>query len=130
MRVGQGSIDVEHDQTFSSFSERTNILLDLFDPTFHHFTAEDGARDGHETAPAIRKACDRSISGHAAKVEADIAAVPLATGVNNHEGSRATADDRVMRDVAAVLAQRHLFFIDSRTIASTVADTLSPAALA
>jgi polysaccharide deacetylase 2 family uncharacterized protein YibQ len=56
-----------------------------------------------------------------AQVEADIAAVPLATGVNNHEGSRATADDRVMRDVAAVLAQRHLFFIDSRTIASSVA---------
>jgi polysaccharide deacetylase 2 family uncharacterized protein YibQ len=56
-----------------------------------------------------------------AQVEADIAAVPLATGVNNHEGSRATSDDRVMRDVAAVLAQRHLFFIDSRTIASSVA---------
>ncbi len=56
----------------------------------------------------------------AAQVEADIADVPLATGVNNHEGSRASADDRVMRDVAAVLAQRHLFFIDSRTIASSV----------
>jgi len=56
-----------------------------------------------------------------AQVEADIAGVPLATGVNNHEGSRATSDDRVMRDVAAVLAEHHLFFIDSRTIATTVA---------
>ncbi|MDB5042969.1 MAG: protein of unknown function YibQ, partial [Candidatus Eremiobacteraeota bacterium] len=50
-----------------------------------------------------------------------IADVPLATGVNNHEGSRATSDDRVMRDIAAVLAEHHLFFIDSRTIASSVA---------
>jgi uncharacterized protein len=57
----------------------------------------------------------------AAQVSADIAAVPLATGVNNHEGSRATSDDRVMRDIAAVLAEHHLFFIDSRTVASSVA---------
>ncbi|MDB5042047.1 MAG: hypothetical protein JWN27_2773, partial [Candidatus Eremiobacteraeota bacterium] len=49
----------------------------------------------------------------AAQVSADIADVPLATGVNNHEGSRATSDDRVMRDIAAVLAEHHLFFIDS-----------------
>jgi polysaccharide deacetylase 2 family uncharacterized protein YibQ len=57
----------------------------------------------------------------AAQVRDDIASVPLATGVNNHEGSRATADDRVMRDVAGVLAEHRLFFIDSRTSAATVA---------
>jgi polysaccharide deacetylase 2 family uncharacterized protein YibQ len=56
-----------------------------------------------------------------AQVRDDIASVPLATGVNNHEGSRATSDDRVMRDVAAVLAADHLFFIDSVTIGSSVA---------
>ncbi len=56
------------------------------------------------------------------QVEADLAQVPLAQGVNNHEGSKATADPRVMRDVARVLASHgHLFFIDSRTIATTVA---------
>ncbi|MEA2688654.1 MAG: uncharacterized protein QOD51_1261, partial [Candidatus Eremiobacteraeota bacterium] len=58
----------------------------------------------------------------AAQVRDDLADVPLAAGVNNHEGSRATADDRVMRDVAAVLAQRHVFFIDSRTGKDTVAE--------
>jgi len=56
-----------------------------------------------------------------AQVRDDIASVPLATGVNNHEGSRATADDRVMRDVAAVLAADHLFFIDSLTSGSSIA---------
>jgi uncharacterized protein len=60
-------------------------------------------------------------SAIAAQVRADIDDVPLASGVNNHEGSRATSNDRVMRAVSAVLAERHLFFIDSRTIASSVA---------
>ncbi len=64
----------------------------------------------------------------AAQVRDDLAAVPLATGVNNHEGSRATADDRVMRDVAAVLAQHHVFFIDSRTGSDTVAERDASAA--
>lgn len=58
----------------------------------------------------------------ATQVGADLDEVPLATGVNNHEGSGATADDRVMRDVAAVLAARRVFFIDSRTTAKTVAE--------
>jgi polysaccharide deacetylase 2 family uncharacterized protein YibQ len=64
----------------------------------------------------------------AKQVRDDLAAVPLAAGVNNHEGSRATADDRVMRDVAAVLAERHVFFIDSRTSAATVAERETSAA--
>ena len=60
-----------------------------------------------------------------AQVQSDIAAVPLAKGVNNHEGSKATADSRVMRDVAAVLAADHLFFIDSRTSANSVASDIA-----
>jgi polysaccharide deacetylase 2 family uncharacterized protein YibQ len=56
-----------------------------------------------------------------AQVRDDLASVPLAAGVNNHEGSRATADDRVMRAVASVLAERRLFFIDSRTGGASVA---------
>jgi uncharacterized protein len=63
-----------------------------------------------------------------AQVRDDLASVPLAAGVNNHEGSRATADDRVMRAVASVLAQRGLFFIDSRTGSSSVAERDASAA--
>src|SRR6185436_2800697 len=54
-------------------------------------------------------------------VEADLASVPGAVGVNNHMGSAATADDRVMRAVVRVLARRGLFFLDSRTTGATVA---------
>ncbi len=54
-------------------------------------------------------------------LERDLASVPGAEGINNHMGSAATADPRVMRAVATVLARRGLFFVDSRTTVSTVA---------
>jgi polysaccharide deacetylase 2 family uncharacterized protein YibQ len=55
-------------------------------------------------------------------LEKDLASVPGAVGVNNHMGSAATTDARVMRAVARVLARRGLFFVDSRTTAATVAE--------
>lgn len=56
-----------------------------------------------------------------AQVEHDLAQVPLAQGVNNHEGSKASADSRVMQDVMDVLAKRgNLFFIDSMTNSKSV----------
>jgi polysaccharide deacetylase 2 family uncharacterized protein YibQ len=54
-------------------------------------------------------------------VETDLDSVPGAAGVSNHMGSAATADPRVMRAVARVLARRGLFFLDSRTTGATVA---------
>jgi uncharacterized protein len=50
-----------------------------------------------------------------------LATVPYAAGVNNHQGSRATTDAALMDGVMRALAARHLFFIDSRTTAATVA---------
>jgi hypothetical protein len=50
-----------------------------------------------------------------------LASVPHAVGVNNHEGSRATADPQLMAELMPLLRQRGLFFIDSRTTAATVA---------
>ena len=47
--------------------------------------------------------------------------VPFAAGVNNHEGSRATADPQLMGELMPILRERRLFFIDSRTSAQTVA---------
>lgn len=54
-------------------------------------------------------------------IAADLASVPYATGVNNHMGSRATADPALMREVMSVLAARRLYFIDSRTTPETCA---------
>jgi polysaccharide deacetylase 2 family uncharacterized protein YibQ len=47
--------------------------------------------------------------------------VPHVAGVNNHQGSRATADSALMQALMPALRQRGLFFIDSRTTAATVA---------
>lgn len=56
----------------------------------------------------------------AKQMEDDVAQVPLAKGMNNHEGSEATADERVMKDVIAVAKEHGLFFIDSRTNSKSV----------
>lgn len=47
--------------------------------------------------------------------------IPGLIGVNNHQGSKATADKRVMRNVLSALKSRNLFFIDSRTNGQSVA---------
>jgi hypothetical protein len=54
----------------------------------------------------------------------DIAAVPHAAGVNNHMGSRATSDPRVMRAVLTSLP-KGMFFIDSMTTSKSVAERLA-----
>lgn len=57
----------------------------------------------------------------ARRVAEAISAVPGATGLNNHQGSLATADRRVVRAVLSVVRDRGLFFLDSRTSSSSVA---------
>lgn len=47
--------------------------------------------------------------------------VPTASGVNNHEGSLATTNAKLMAELMPLLKQRDLFFVDSRTTAATVA---------
>ena len=59
------------------------------------------------------------------QTEDDVAQVPLAKGANNHEGSEASADDRVMKDVIAVMKEHDLFFVDSRTNAKTVGQQIA-----
>lgn len=54
-------------------------------------------------------------------VAGDLGTVPYARGVNNHMGSRATADAALMAEVMGSLAGRRLFFVDSRTTKETVA---------
>jgi polysaccharide deacetylase 2 family uncharacterized protein YibQ len=54
-------------------------------------------------------------------IDENLASVPGAIGVNNHMGSRATADPRVMELLLADLTRRGMFFVDSRTTTNTVA---------
>ena len=61
----------------------------------------------------------------AAQMKDDISQVPLAAGVNNHEGSAASADPRVMQDVMQAVKGRGWFFVDSRTNKATVAASIA-----
>ena len=54
-------------------------------------------------------------------IDENLGSVPGAIGVNNHMGSLATSDRRIMEIVLADLQRRDLFFIDSRTTVETVA---------
>jgi polysaccharide deacetylase 2 family uncharacterized protein YibQ len=57
----------------------------------------------------------------AAVVDQFLQSVPDAAGVNNHQGSQATADAALMDELMPVLRDHHLFYVDSRTTAATVA---------
>ena len=57
------------------------------------------------------------------RVEQVIAEFPEAVGMNNHQGSKATSDKRIMNIVGNVLKRYGKYFIDSRTTAETVAET-------
>ena len=47
--------------------------------------------------------------------------LPGISGVNNHQGSKATSDAATMKVVLREIKSKGLFFVDSRTIASSVA---------
>ena len=49
--------------------------------------------------------------------------LPEAIGLNNHQGSRGTADSRVMTLLAGVIKDKKKFFIDSRTTSSSLANS-------
>ena len=55
------------------------------------------------------------------RLNAAFKAVPYASGINNHMGSRMTSQPQAMAWLMGNLQQRHKFFVDSRTSAQTVA---------
>ena len=52
-------------------------------------------------------------------LETALASIPGVRGVNNHQGSAATSNERVMRAVLSYLKERNLFFVDSYVIATS-----------
>lgn len=59
------------------------------------------------------------------RVNEAIDEVPHVAGINNHMGSKATSDERVMRIVLEVCKERNLFFLDSRTAQTSVIGKLA-----
>ena len=90
-----------------------SVMLHLpMEPDSPHFNPGEGAITTEMTDEQVQ-----------AQVEADVNSLPEVPGANNHMGSKATSDTRVMRDVLSVLQKRHMFFIDSLTSGSTVGES-------
>lgn len=75
----------------------------------------DEARESVELRPGM------SAQEVATELGNMLGSVPDAAGINNHQGSLATANEQLMSELMPILRERHLFFIDSRTTAATVA---------
>jgi polysaccharide deacetylase 2 family uncharacterized protein YibQ len=55
-----------------------------------------------------------------AVVERNLAEIGPVAGMNNHQGSRITADERAMETILALCREQGIYFLDSRTTAETV----------
>ena len=56
-----------------------------------------------------------------ALVRKHLQSLPGVIGVNNHQGSKATADKATMQAVLQVLKKENVFFVDSRTNSASIA---------
>jgi polysaccharide deacetylase 2 family uncharacterized protein YibQ len=79
---------------------------------------------GHEMPGRNAILASMSDDEIASTTRLNIEAVPYARGVNNHMGSLATADRRIMTSVMGALPDG-MYFIDSRTGGSSVAATVA-----
>jgi polysaccharide deacetylase 2 family uncharacterized protein YibQ len=120
----QAAIELEAPLTlaFMSYAERLSPMLDQARRRGHelmlHFPMEP-LGDGDDPGPKAL------MTWHAPweirlYLEWGLARVPGIVGVNNHMGSRFTAEPEAMASVMEVLQERGLFYLDSRTTASDV----------
>ncbi|WP_366856569.1 divergent polysaccharide deacetylase family protein [Pseudomonas sp. 21LCFQ010] len=107
------------------------VTLAIMPDTPH---ATDFARQGHKAGKTVilHMPMDPATGPYAwhpglptteleSRLNAALLKVPYAAGINNHMGSRMTAEPEAMSWLMAELQRRHLFFVDSRTSARTVA---------
>jgi polysaccharide deacetylase 2 family uncharacterized protein YibQ len=57
-----------------------------------------------------------------ALLDSHFQALPQMSGLNNHEGSKGSADPRLMRLICGWLKQKGLYFLDSKTSAASVGE--------
>lgn len=89
-------------------------------PVILHQPMESVSGAGMEEKTILTSMSDSAIRS---MLSDSLSQVPEASGINNHQGSKATTDPRVMGVIMSELARRGLFFLDSHTNTTTAADT-------
>ena len=109
--------------SFLPYAETTPFLAAEAEKRGHMILAHVPmqALDGRDPGPMALKP-GMTVDEIAQRLGWNLARVPGAVGINNHEGSRFTADAGLLAPVMAVLRARHLFFLDSRTSGSSVGE--------
>ncbi|NLP50173.1 divergent polysaccharide deacetylase family protein [Bacillus sp. RO1] len=59
------------------------------------------------------------------RVNDAIDSVPYAVGINNHMGSKITADKRIMKIILGICKERNLYYLDSKTTKKSVVAELA-----
>jgi polysaccharide deacetylase 2 family uncharacterized protein YibQ len=84
-----------------------------------HLPMESRGKNGKPATGMLRS--DMTPMEFLAVVSEDVASVPGAVGINNHEGSALTENKEAMKFLMAELKARNLLFLDSLTSAKSVA---------
>ena len=115
--------------SFLPFAEATPILAEAAARRGHLVLAHVPmqALGGQNPGPMALKS-GMAADEIARRLGWSLARVPGLVGINNHEGSRFTADGASLLPVMATLRARHLFFLDSRTGPDTQAEAEARAA--
>jgi len=125
--VTQGFLDLNANLTYAiipghehSTSFGKKAVMDGFE-VIVHMPLENLSNLGGEDEFVLTTTMDsESIQS---RVNTALDQIPTAIGMNNHQGSKASADQHVMSNIARVMKKRNLFFVDSRTTVETVAES-------
>ncbi|MTI67016.1 MAG: divergent polysaccharide deacetylase family protein [Firmicutes bacterium] len=69
--------------------------------------------------------CDLSNKEIEKRIKDGLSQIPEAIGMNNHMGSKATKNERVIKSILKVSKEKELFFIDSKTTSHSVISSIS-----
>ena len=105
--------------TYSSLFGRKAVEAG-FEVIVHMPLENTGKTFGEEDFVLLTSMEDKIIQN---RVEGALDQIPTAIGMNNHQGSKASANRKVVQNIAKVIKSRNLFFIDSRTTSETIIES-------
>lgn len=106
----------EHSRSFSRKAAEAGFEIMIHMPMESHIFSRGETEFRLNTDMTSREIEER--------VEKAFSQLPEAVGLNNHQGSKATEYQRLMHVVADVLKRHRAYFVDSRTSAETVAESM------